>query len=102
MVWSIWSVGDWTIKNQNRLIELITKGLIWRRKEIEEGNGQAIIDKSVDIHSLFSVLQGRHNVDPIFYHQLFYPLYIGYLQQQNRTEKLVKILNNMTKKLVIQ
>jgi hypothetical protein len=99
---SIWSLNDWTSNNQNRLVEFINVGLKWRRKEIDEANGQAIIDKSVDIHSLFSVLQGRHNVDPKLYHQLFYPLYIRYLKQQNHTEKLVKILDKMCEKLIVE
>jgi len=98
---SIWSLNDWTTKNKNRLVESITKGLKWRQKEIKEADGQVIIDKSVNVHSLFTVLQGRHNVNPKLYHELFYPLYIQYLQQQqNKTARLVQILNNMTKKLV--
>lgn len=97
---SIWSAVDWTSHNQNQLIQSINTGLKWRQKEIEENNGQAIIDKSIGIHSLFTVLQGRHGVNPKLYHQLFYPLYIKYLQQQNQTEILVKMLNSMTNKLV--
>ncbi len=99
---SIWSLDDWTTKNQNRLVEFIKMGLKWREKEIKEANGQAIIDKSVDVHSLFSVLQGRHNVDPKFYHQLFFPLYIQYLQQQNRAKELIRILNDMAKELTTE
>ncbi len=97
---SIWSLDDWTSKNQNRLIEFINMGLKWRQKEFNEANSQAIIDNSVDVHSLFSVLQGRHRVDPKLYHQLFYPLYIQYLQQQNQTESLIKILNKMCEELI--
>ncbi len=98
---SIWSLNDWTSNNQNRLIEFINMGLKWRRKEIDEANGQAIIDKSMDTHSLFTVLQGRHNVDPKLYHQLFYPLYIRYLKQKNHTEKLIKVLDKMCEKLIL-
>ena len=97
---SIWSLDDWTSKNQNRLIQSITTGLKWRRKELLEAHGQAIIDKSVNIHSLFSVLQGRHNVNPKFYHQLFFPLYIQYLKQQNQPENLIKLLNQMADQLI--
>ena len=99
---SIWSLGDWTAKNQNQLVESIRMGLKWREKEIKEANGQAIIDKSMDTHSLFSVLQGRHDVDPKFYHQLFFPLYIQYLQQQNQTQQLIKILNYMSEQLTAE
>jgi hypothetical protein len=95
-------LDDWTTKNQNRLVEFIKMGLKWREKEIKEANGQAIIDKSVDVHSLFSVLQGRHNVDPKFYHQLFFPLYIQYLQQQNQAKELIRILNEMAKELTTE
>jgi hypothetical protein len=97
---SIWSNKEWTLNNQDRLVESIKTGLKWRRKEIDEADGQAIIDKSTDIHSLFSVLQARHGVDPNSYHKLTYPLYIKYLKQQTHTDKLIKILNNMSKKLI--
>ncbi|CAF0997567.1 unnamed protein product [Adineta steineri] len=98
---SIWSHLDWTVKNQNKLIESIKNGLRWRQKEIAEANGQAITDKSTSMHNLFTVLQGRHNVDPKLYHQYFYPIYIKYLQQQKQSDKLILTLNNMTRKLVI-
>ncbi|CAF1077149.1 unnamed protein product [Adineta ricciae] len=99
---SIWGLSDWTTKNQNHLVEAINKGLKWRRKEMEEYNGQGIIDKTTNIHSLFTVLQGRHQVDPKLYHELFYPLYIEYLQKQKQTEKLLHILNNMVKTLIVE
>ena len=99
---SIWSDTDWTINNQNRLTELINQGLKWRQKEMNEADGQAIIDKSVDTHGLFSVLQGRHGVDPNLYHKLVYPLYIKYLKQQNQTDKIIEILNLMSDKLITE
>ncbi|UJR15475.1 hypothetical protein I4U23_002418 [Adineta vaga] len=99
---SIWGLSDWTTDNQNRLIEAIEKGLKWRRKEFNEANGQHIIDKSAAVHSLFTVLQGRHRVDPKFYHQLFYPLYVKHLEEQNQTVNLMNILNTMTKNLMIE
>lgn len=94
---SIWSSNDWTQKNQNRLIELINSGLKWRRKEVD---GQVLIDKTTDIHSLFSILQGKHYVNPKLYHEIFYPLYIQYLKGQNQTEKLIKILDKMCEKFL--
>jgi hypothetical protein len=95
---SIWALSDWTTDNRHRLIELINMGLKWRQKEIEQG--QTIIDRSIDTHSLFTVIQGRRKVNPNLYHQSFYPLYIQYLKQQNQTEKLIEILDNMTKHLI--
>ncbi|CAF1577808.1 unnamed protein product, partial [Adineta steineri] len=92
---SIWSDKDWTKENQNKLIDSINNGLRWRQKEIDEANGQAIIDKSVNGHSLFTVLQGRQNVTSKVYHQYFYPLYMKYLQQQKRMDRLVPMLEYM-------
>ncbi len=97
---SVWTDKEWTINNQNRLIELINQGLKWRQKEMNEADGQAIIDKSIDTHSLFAVLQGRHGVNPNLYHELVYPLYIKYLKQQNQTDKIIEILNLMSDKLI--
>ncbi|CAF0802646.1 unnamed protein product [Adineta steineri] len=92
---SIWSDKDWTKENQNKLIDSINNGLRWRQKEIDEANGQAIIDKLINEHSLFTVLQGRHNVDTKLYHQYFYPLYMKYLQQQKQMDKLVPLIEYM-------
>lgn len=91
---SIWSSNDWTNENQKRLIKLIHSGLKWRHKELNE----ILTNKSVDSHSLFSVLQGKHYVNPKLYHDIFYPLYIQYLKKQNQTDNLIKILDQMCEK----
>ena len=70
------------------------------QKELNETYGRTIIDKSLNTHHLFTVLQGRQYINPNLYHELFYPLYINFLKQQSNTQELVKILNDMSKKLI--
>jgi hypothetical protein len=97
---SIWSSNDWTTTNQQQLVNMIEHGLQWRRQELEQAHGQAINDTSRQIRALFTILQGRHNVNPEEYHQLLYPIYIRYLKQRNETKTLVELLNTMTGVLI--
>jgi len=97
---SVWWRTDWTSYTRFQLVELVNTGLKWRKKEMDEQNGQTIIDKSMNIHHLFTVLQGRQYIDPNLYHQLLYPLFIKYLKQQENTQELVKILDNMSIQLI--
>ncbi|CAF4305668.1 unnamed protein product, partial [Rotaria sp. Silwood2] len=80
---SVWSYDDWTSLKRRQLFELVNAGLKWRRKEINEVDGQLIVDNSTTTHGLFSVLQGRQNINPNLFHQLLYPLFIEYLKQQH-------------------
>ena len=94
---SIWSSVDWTPTSRQYLRASIERGLKWRRREIEQANGHAVLDTSSKVHSLFTVLQGRHNVDPVLYHENFYPLFIEYLKQQKNAEELVVLLDTMSR-----
>ena len=96
---SIWSSVDWTPKSRQYLRASIERGLEWRRREIEQAKGQAILDTSTKMHSLFTVLQGRHSVDPVLYHENFYPLFIEYLKQQKDAQELIVLLNTMSRQL---
>ena len=58
-----------------------------------------MLDTSTKMHSLFTVLQGRHNVDPVLYHENFYPLFIEHLKQQKDAQELVVLLNTMSRQL---
>lgn len=97
---SIWAFSEWNTANRQRLINTIEQSLNWRRRELEQNSGQAIVNSSETSHSLFTVLQGRQNIDPYLYHQAFYPLFIRHLQERNPTGHLVELLNQMTEQLV--
>jgi hypothetical protein len=97
---SVWWRTDWTSYTRHELVELVNIGLKWRQKEIHTKNGRAIIDTSMNIHNLFTVLQGRQYINSNLYHELLYPLFIKYLKQQHQTEELVKILDNMSEELI--
>ncbi|CAF0968089.1 unnamed protein product [Adineta steineri] len=92
---SVWWRTDWTSFTRYQLIDLINIGLERRKKEINITNNLLM-----NTHSLFTVLQGRQYINPNLYHQLFYPLFIKYLQQQHNTLGLVKILNKMCEQLI--
>ncbi|CAF3310817.1 unnamed protein product [Rotaria sp. Silwood2] len=97
---SVWSYDDWTSLKRRQLFELVNAGLKWRRKEINEVDGQLIVDNSTTTHGLFSVLQGRQNINPNLFHQLLYPLFIEYLKQQHDTQQIVTIINRMSEQLI--
>lgn len=97
---SVWWRTDWTSYTRFQLVELIDIGLKWRKKEMNEQNGRTIIDRSMNTHYLFTVLQGRQYINPNLYHELFYPLFIKYLKLQDNTKILVEILENMSEQLI--
>ena len=97
---SIWSSIDWTKANQEKLVKDIKEGLDWRRKEVETNDSQGILDQAHAMHSLFSVLQGRHGVNPMEYHRLFYPIFLNHLKQRDKTVNLVKVLESLTSSLI--
>jgi hypothetical protein len=97
---SVWWRTDWTSYTRSQLVHLIHIGLKWRQKEIHENHGRTIIDSSMNIHSLFTVLQGRQYINPNSYHHLFYPLFIKHLKGQHDTQELAKILDDMSDRLI--
>jgi hypothetical protein len=97
---SVWWRTDWTSSTRSQLVELINIGLKWRQNEINQKVGRTIIDTSMNTHHLFTVLQGRQYINPNLYHQLFYPIFIEFLKQQDHTQELVKILDNMSEQLI--
>ena len=96
---SVWSLADWHIQNQKRLVNIIQQGLHWRQKEIRENHHQPIDDNSGEIHGLFTVLQAHYHVDPQSYHRLFYPLFQQYLSKSNETYALSQLINQMSENL---
>lgn len=97
---SVWSYDDWTSSIRNQLRDLVINGLRWRRREIEQADGGLIIDHSAIAHGLFTVLQGRQNINPNLFHQLLYPLFIIYLKEHNSTKQIAHILDLISKQLI--
>jgi hypothetical protein len=99
---SIWWTTDWTSSARRQLLESVDAGLRWRRKEIDNAVGAPIVDSSVHTHNLFTVLQSRVTINQTQFHKLFYPRFIDHLIQRHKTQKLVKILDEMATRFTEQ
>ncbi|CAF3564396.1 unnamed protein product [Rotaria sp. Silwood1] len=97
---SVWWYTDWTSFTRHRLIESINIGLQWRRQEIDEADGAPIANLWTTSHDLFTILQGRQNINPILYHKLFYPMFIQHLKQRHGSQQLVRTLDEMAEQLI--
>lgn len=97
---SIWSSVDWTVQNQKKLIKNVQDGLLCHEKEWQTNKSEGIRDDSKVVHGLFTVLQGRHGVDPLEYHRLLYPIYSTELRKRHRTKTLSELLDEMVMRLI--
>jgi hypothetical protein len=93
---SVWWKTDWTSFTQYQLLESVDDGLRWRQKEIDNADGAPIVNSSMKTHNLFTVLQSHVAIDQTLFHKLFYPRFMNHLIQRHNTQKLVKILDEMT------
>jgi hypothetical protein len=99
---SVWWQTDWTSFARHQLLEFVDAGLRWRRKEIDNADGAPVVDSSANTHNLFTVLQSRAAINQILFHKLFYPRFIEHLTQRHKTQKLVKVLDEMTTRFTEQ